>query len=61
MQIVLSFIISSLIWFAVFSIKFSPEPGVLEGLQGLVCPANDTLFIRFHKSIGDPFELLENR
>lgn len=59
MKYILGFIVSSVIWFFIFSIKIDEEEGVLDDLKGLICPANTTLFIRAHEKIGDPFELIK--
>ena len=58
MKIIVSFLVSFFVWFFVFSIPVSQEPGMMNHLRGVVCGANATLFIKMHRLIGDPFDLV---
>lgn len=55
------FIFSFFFWFTIFSIKIETEQDFLETLKGYVCQANTSLFIHLHRTIGDPFGLIESK
>tara|TARA_B100001094_G_scaffold330304_1_gene395199 strand:+ start:2102 stop:2335 length:234 start_codon:yes stop_codon:yes gene_type:complete len=59
--ILISFIVSSAIWFTIFSIKIEQDAGLGSSIKNLVCQGNTTLFIKIHELIGDPFELIGKR